>query len=197
MGCGRNGTFDKTPDLRQWAILIITKENMKNDPSLIYPSILNGFINKWLKFFGKETFTLHLRPVIGHGLWDGKEVFGRLNEEKLPAGRVVTLTRATIRLRKLRFFWKNVAPVASQMADAKGFVCSFGIGEIPWIKQATLSVWESEADMKNFAYGMKAHSEVIKKTRQQDWYSEDMFVRFSIVGGSGTLKGISPLAQKP
>jgi hypothetical protein len=29
---------------------------------------------------------------------------------------------------------------------------------------------------------MKEHAEVIKKTRQQKWYSEDMFTRFRVLG---------------
>jgi hypothetical protein len=196
MGCGKNGTFDKVPDLRQWAILTVYNDALC-ETNHTFPKSLNRFIKFWLSVFGKETFTIYLNPILGHGTWDGKQAFGILNKEKLPEGRVATLTRATIRLNKLNYFWKNVAPVASQMAGAKGFVCSFGIGEIPWIKQATFSIWESETDMKNFAYQMKAHAEVIKMTRQQNWYSEDMFVRFSIIGSAGTLKGINPLVQMP
>ena len=67
------------------------------------------------------------------------------------------------------------------MVNADGFIISYGVGEIPWIKQATFSIWESKAAMKNFAYGMKEHAEVIQKTRQQKWYSEDMFTRFKVL----------------
>ena len=38
--------------------------------------------------------------------------------------------------------------------------------------------------------------EVIQKTRQQKWYSEDMFVRFKINGCIGTVNGINPLKGK-
>ena len=47
--------------------------------------------------------------------------------------------------------------------------------------------------MKNFAYQMKEHTEVIRKTRKENWYSEDMFVRFKPLKISGTIKGINPL----
>jgi hypothetical protein len=47
--------------------------------------------------------------------------------------------------------------------------------------------------MKNFAYSMKLHADVIKKTRKEKWYSEDMFVRFAIIRTWGTLNGIDPL----
>jgi hypothetical protein len=79
------------------------------------------------------------------------------------------------------------------MQTAEGFITSVGIGEIPWIKQATFSVWQSKESMKAFAYGMKEHAEVIKKTRQQQWYSEDMFVRFIITGSVGSIRGQNPL----
>ena len=50
--------------------------------------------------------------------------------------------------------------------------------------------------MKQFAYSMQEHAEVIRKTRKEDWYSEEMFVRFIIVGSRGSLHGKNPLAGK-
>ena len=192
MGCGKNGTFDKVPDLNQWAILTVYDEKQKIIPANIY----GKFISKWIKLFSCETLTFMLEPIAGHGLWDRKKAFGELNNKTEHTGRIATLTRATIRLSKLKYFWKNVAPVSDNIKSAKGFIFSAGIGEVPWIKQATFSVWDSAEDMKAFAYGMKAHSEVIKKTRQQQWYSEDMFVRFKILSVSGSLKGQNPLERK-
>jgi heme-degrading monooxygenase HmoA len=183
MGSGKNGTFDKTPDLQQWALLI-------NNEELIIDNVLKGnfirflygsFIASWVNLFKPKITTYLLEPVEGHGLWDGKKVFGDLPPKSDYEGKIVILTRATIRLTKLSSFWKNVDGVASQMAGAKGFIKSYGIGEVPWIKQATVSIWESKEDMKNFAYKMHQHADVIKKTRQEKWYSEDMFVRFKLL----------------
>ena len=106
------------------------------------------------------------------------------------------LTRASIRLSKLSSFWKNEDNVANQMSTADGFMTSLGIGEIPWIKQATFSIWESKEHMKQFAYGMKDHADVIRKTRKENWYSEEMFVRFKIISSSGSLQGKDPLKRK-
>jgi heme-degrading monooxygenase HmoA len=188
MGSGKNGTFDKTPDLQQWAILAISNRQLAIDNGKIQNSkfeiikVLYGkFIAKWLSFFGTTTITYLLEPIEGHGLWDGKKIFGDLPPKSDYEGKIVILTRATIRLSKLSSFWRNVDGVASQMATAKGFITSYGIGEVPWVKQATLSIWESKEDMKNFAYKMHQHAEVIKKTRQEKWYSEDMFVRFKLI----------------
>ncbi|MFT3911856.1 MAG: spheroidene monooxygenase [Ferruginibacter sp.] len=196
MGCGKNGTFDKRPDLQQWAILSVYDEPVRADKNLL-KTLYGSFISGWLHFFNCEAFTILLSPIEGHGLWDGRKVFGELDngnrESAIGNELIAVLTRATIRLNKLKYFWQHVAPVAQKMNVAKGFITSFGIGELPWIKQATFSIWETAADMKAFAYGVKEHVEVIKKTREQKWYSEEMFVRFRIIGSKGTLKGINPL----
>jgi hypothetical protein len=191
MGCGRNGTFDVVPDARQWALMLVPA----NPDNLA--DTLPRFFLRWWHFFRAERYTLTLQPIEGHGTWDGKEVFGTFEgKEKLYNGRMAVLTRATIRPGKLLAFWKHVAPVASMMATAPGFITSVGIGEVPWLKQATFSVWESKELMQQFAYKRREHSEVIKKTRSDRWYSEDMFVRFSILSTTGTLRGIDPLALR-
>ncbi len=182
MGTGKNGTFDKQPDLRQWAIMATHKNLRENNLDKYDIEILYGkFISGWFRFFNCET-TIHiLEPIECHGTWDGKKPFGNLSAKSDYDGRIAVLTRATIKLNKLKYFWQNVAPVAAIMTKAKGFEKSYGVGEVPWIKQATFSVWESKKDMQNFAYGMKEHAEVIKKTRKEKWYSEDMFTRFRVV----------------
>jgi heme-degrading monooxygenase HmoA len=182
MGTGKNGTFDKMPDFNQWAIMATHPNktvNIKHSFSL--QELYGNFISRWMKLFGCS-YTIHiLEPIECHGFWDKKKPFGELPVKSDYEGKIAVLTRATIKLRKLKYFWQNVAPVASKMGNAKGFIKSYGVGEIPWIKQATFSIWETKEDMKNFAYGMKEHTEVIKKTRQEKWYSEDMFTRFRVV----------------
>ena len=193
MGCGRNGSFDIIPDWRQWALLEIP---VTSDATPGTWHQTPKFFFNWWSFFRCEKWTVDLEPIEGHGTWDGKQVFGDLPKQTSFDGMIAVLTRATIRMRKLNSFWKNVGAVSSRMAGAEGFICSVGIGEVPWIKQATFSIWESKAAMKQFAYSMQEHAEVIRKTRKEDWYSEEMFVRFIIVGSRGSLHGKNPLAGK-
>jgi hypothetical protein len=198
MGCGRNGTFDKTPDLQQWAIMTgISSIEEVNEDFLKQPDYLcrlyGSFIAGWLHFFGCEVWTVLLQPTEGHGTWDGKEPFGKLPKQGNFGGPVAVLTRATIRISRLGQFWKHVDGVASRMAGAEGFITSLGVGEVPWIKQATFSVWQSREAMKGFAYKMKEHADVVRKTHEQKWYSEDMFVRFSIIGSTGSINKRNPL----
>lgn len=192
MGTGKNGTFDKTPDWHQWAILTVQTQDADKPAT----SILGSFINGWFSFFKCETYHLLLEPLESHGSWDGQKPFGDKLQHSSYDGPIAVLTRATIRLNKLKYFWENVAPVAALMGKAKGFQFSVGVGEIPWVKQATFSVWESKEDMKAFAYGMREHAEVIKKTRKQNWYSEEMFTRFRILKTSGSIRGVDPLPKQ-
>lgn len=172
MGSGKNGTFDIHPDLNQWALLFTTDDIHIKAPSFIY---------KYWSFFRCHTTEFLLQPIEGFGFWEGKKVFGELPKQTNYNGRIAVLTRATIRLNRLKKFWKTVDSVANKMPSAKGLLISYGIGEIPWIKQATFSVWENKDAMKNFAYAMNEHIEVIRKTRNENWYKEELFVRFRII----------------
>lgn len=183
MGCGKNGTFDKKPDWRQWAVLLVS-QNAARTP---------GFLHRWWTFFRCEKWELTLQPIEGFGTWNRKECFGSLPRQTEYDGMIAVLTRATIRAGKLKRFWQHVDPVAKHMYTAEGFVTSLGIGEMPWIRQATFSVWESKAQMKQFAHKLTDHADVIRKTRNENWYSEEMFVRFRIRNASGTLHGKDPL----
>ncbi|MEI7963795.1 MAG: spheroidene monooxygenase [Chitinophagaceae bacterium] len=193
MGSGKNGSFDKTPDWQQWAILVVHRSDMSRSS---FHELYGSFIAKWIKMLGCETWTVIMEPIEGHGTWDGEKAFGALPPKSNYAGMIGILTRATIRVSKLKAFWSNVPAVSNKMSGATGLICSLGIGEIPLIKQATFSVWESKEAMQQFAYQMKEHAEVVRKTRQENWYSEEMFTRFRIIHESGTIKGINPLDGK-
>lgn len=196
MGCGKNGTFDKVPDLQQWAILLVTDKKNNYQSSFDYREVYGSFIANWWKFFGCSQWTLVLQATEGRGTWDGKEVFGTLPRTSDYDGLIAVLTRATIRPNRLQHFWRHVDGVARLMSSSDGLITSLGIGEVPWIKQATLSIWKNKESLKNFAYKMHEHTEVIRKTRQEKWYSEDMFVRFKIIASHGSVNGINPLEGK-
>lgn len=173
MGTGRNGTFDKTPDLAQWSMFLTfdTEED--------YLAFRNtSWVMTWWKWFSVNEWTLLGTPIAAHGLWDGQNPFAVTSLDPTYTGPISVLTRATIRLSKMSGFWANVPAVASTMTQAPGYVYSIGIGEIPWIKQATFSVWNSVDEVKNFAYRQKEHAHVVKETRRLDWYSEELFARF-------------------
>ncbi|MFY8091080.1 MAG: spheroidene monooxygenase [Chitinophagaceae bacterium] len=181
MGSGKNGTFDIQPDWLQWCLLVVIKENT----SVNY---LPSFIKKYWQFFKAKQMQMVLEPYLGHGTWDGNKCFGTHYTATQKNNPIAVLTRASIRFSKLKQFWQHVPLVASTMSQAKGLKQSFGVGEVPFIKQATLSIWEDEASIKNFAYSMQQHKQVVQKTRAENWYSEDMFTRFNVLEINGSLK---------
>jgi hypothetical protein len=179
MGSGKNGTFDIMPDFNQWAIMLFYEAEKYHEADL--KPLLGKFILGWWRFFKADTRYFLLEPYAGHGTWDGQGFIDPKNKIADPEGKIAVLTRATIRLSRLKHFWKAVPKTADQLEANKGFIYSIGIGEIPFIKQATFSVWESIEDMKAFAYKKMAHQDVIRRTRKESWYSEEMFLRFKII----------------
>jgi len=180
MGTGKNGTFDIVPDFNQWALLG-TWENLTDYKKFMRSSNFEKYIN----LFSSDNYALVLEPTMSHGLWDNQNPFEELREKKHNNNPVGVLTRATIRFSKLRQFWQNVPLVSKDLDKNVGFIYSIGIGEIPFIKQATFSIWETEENMKDFAYKKMDHNEVIKKTRKNDWYGEELFARFWLKGYLG------------
>ncbi len=181
LGCGKNGTFDINPDFQQWGLLAVWE-----DESDFNKFLQTSIISKWWNVLCTDQSTILLQPIAAHGKWSGDQPFGS-PKNITSNGKIGVLTRATIRPSKLKRFWKNVPPVASIMGDAKGFITSIGIGEAPFFMQATFSIWESPEDVIKFAYKDAEHAKVVKLTRDEDWYSEELFARFNIISVTGNL----------
>lgn len=189
LGTGRNGTFDKNPDWQQYGIFSVS-----DHPDAIGDSgydvwrknYYGPFINGYWNWAGAITGSFILEPILSHGTWGGRELFTNARG-KDAEGPVAVLTRATIRLSRAREFWANVPAVQQQMKDAPGLLYSAGVGEMPFLRQATFSVWENDRAMRSFAYNMQEHREVIQRTRTRNWYSEEMFTRFRVLHAAGPL----------
>ncbi|MXV52060.1 DUF3291 domain-containing protein [Pedobacter sp. HMF7647] len=184
LGSGKNGTFDLRPDWQQWGLLSVWEST-----EALQEFQQKSVISKWWRHFTCEKLNIICSVISSHGKWSGEEPFQAAQEMTQHNGPVAVLTRATIRLNRLKNFWQNVSPVAAVMNNAQGFIASIGIGEAPVYKQATFSIWASMDDLKAFAYRSVEHSEVIKKTRLENWYSEELFARFKIISIEGTLNG--------
>ncbi|WP_374164226.1 DUF3291 domain-containing protein [Arcticibacter sp. MXS-1] len=184
MGSGNKGSFDLTPDLRQWALLASWESE-----EAFYRFHSSSFIGRWWKTLALESWTILCSPIAGHGQWDGRAPFEYDSSLAGYKGPLAVLTRATIRPARLRNFWSNVGSVSSIMSAASGYIQSFGVGEAPVYKQATFSLWKSSEEMKNFAYASQEHREVIRKTREEGWYSEELFARFKPIATLGSIGG--------
>lgn len=196
MGSGRSGSFDLHPDWHQWAILHFSEKPeaapAKEAMDLYHQMLYGSFVSGWWKRFCCERWTICMEVAEGHGSWDG---FSPVQEGLVPldpSEPMAVLTRARIRISKLRDFWKRVGPVSQQMKNAPGLLFSAGIGEAPVYRQATFSLWEDGASMKAFAYKMQEHRDVVRDTRKYKWYSEEMFLRFRPLYSTGSIQGKNP-----
>ena len=189
MGSGSGIGFSARPDPSTWALFAAW------DSPDDWARFRDGsVVMRQYRERGEEVYSLLLQPVAAHGRWDGTEPFGSPSAPPLaPAEPVVVLTRAAIRLRRLHRFWRQVGPVDGTLRDNPDLLLSFGVGEAPWIRQATLSVWRSAAAMREWAYSTPRHAEVVRRTRDEGWYSEELFARFRLTGCEGRIRGADPL----
>lgn len=191
LGTGRSGTFDLWPNWRQWAILHFSPELLHpakpeaiND---VHQRLYGPRIAWWWRTFAPKAWTICLELVEGHGSWNGFTPPKPGATPLSPDEPMAVLTRATIRWRKLSAFWSRAKLVSATMNGARGLRHSIGIGEVPVIKQATFSIWESSEAMKAFAYQRTEHRDVVRDSRKLRWYSEEMFLRMRPVYQLGTI----------
>jgi len=140
-----------------------------------------------------EVYTLHMAPGLSRGAWSGVNPFEPQLEA--PAGApLAVLTRATIKPGYLPRFWRQVAVVARSLQGREGLMFTKGMGELPWVTQATFSVWRSQQDMMAFAYGRSApHAAAAQRTRNANGFSEELYARFAVLGTEGSWLGSDPL----
>ena len=121
-------------------------------------------------------------PVRGHGSCGGIDLFeGSVIATLEPQDEVAVLTRARIRWSKAHRFWWNVPGASKHLNRFPDLLFSKGVGELPLVEQATLSVWRNAEALDDFAYRSRQHSSMIRKTRDFKWYSEEMFLRMKVL----------------
>lgn len=172
MGTGTGKTFTPSDaDLQQWAILFVA-----DDLDLVDSS---KFISRWRKRATKVDRYL-LNPVSSHGKWSGREPF-QISTQPRTGGPIVAITRARLKWSQALRFWRSIPPVVADLHQSPGLIFSIGIGEAPIGLQGTLSIWASEAALRDFAYKSSPHRVAIADTKEFDWYSEELFARFDLV----------------
>ncbi|WP_226163139.1 spheroidene monooxygenase [Hymenobacter terricola] len=190
LGSGASNGFGLWPNLRRYGFMAVWED----------AAVAAAFFAQhplWATYAARseEMWAVQLAPLKSQGLWDGKTPFAYA--PPLLAGDdapVAVLTRASIRWRKTPRFWQFVEPTSATLAQAAGVRAAIGLGELPVVRQATFSVWDSAQAMQQYAYRDARHREVIQLTRREDWYAEELFARFQVLGSSGTLDGVNPLA---
>jgi hypothetical protein len=190
MGSGASNGFGFWPNLHRYGFMAVWEDQSAATAFFTEHPLWRSYQDR-----SAEIWTVQLAPTKAQGLWDGQAAFDYSSPLPLLAeGPVAVLTRASIRWRKAPRFWRFVEPTSAALAQAVGVRAAIGLGELPVVRQATFSIWESTQAMQHYAYRDVRHREVIQLTRRENWYAEELFARFSVLGSVGTLDGQDPLA---
>lgn len=188
LGSGHGGGFSLRPDTHRFGLLTVWDTEAEARAFVGESSLARAFRQR-----AAETWTVFLRPTRVRGRWNGRQPFAP-SAAPPPDAPIAVLTRATIRLSRLGRFWALVPTTNRALADAEGVLFSIGIGEMPFVRQATFSVWRSEADLRAYAHRGDAHALAIRRTYAEDWYAEELFARFAVLHAEGSWGGYNPLA---
>ncbi len=191
LGVGKGRAFDPHADLQRYALFTVW-DSYADLKRFEAHSAIMGRIRQG----AEEVWTVHMRPVRWHGKWGGRDpLAGMIPVEPPELGPWVILTRATLRIAKRRTFLDAVPAVAEQLLQQPNYINSVGVGESPFLHQATISLWRTLPSVTSFAYGSTTtHIDVIRRTRSEQWYREELFGRFRPLASMGTWDGIDPLA---
>ena len=171
--------FSLRPDFSTYALLSVwDSEDDKKQAFAIHP-----FYSHFLTDLQRSA-SMHYAPSIPMG--SGAVSRPLLCKKPLGDKPIGVITRATLNPSRLIDFWRHVPQASQAIKEAKGVGFFKGIGEWPFVQQATFSVWESAEAIRTFAYVSQAHASIVKKTRERKWYKEDMFNRFEVLSEEKT-----------
>jgi len=175
MGSGKGAGFNPLPDWSTYAVLCAwksmdTAENFINKSNLM----------KKYESRASSITSYYMSNILSKGKWSGASPF-ITGKQVAKDGKLAVITRATIKLSKLYSFWKYVPTSERPLANNTGLLYKKGIGEVPLLQMATFSIWKDIESLKQYAYASQEHKEAIRKTRELNWYTEELFSRFLII----------------
>ena len=185
LGTGRGSDTGPSADLRRTALFAVWRDEGDLDAFLTDSSIAR----RWSG--ADEQWHVRLRGLGGHGSWRGTDVLDGL-ERGSDAGPIAVVTRADVHVRAWRDFRAAGRPVSVEVQRAPGLLAVAGIGELPVGRLGTFSVWRGLDAIAAFA-GQSQHRDVVRRTRDEHWYGEELFARFEPYASSGTWDGRDPL----
>jgi len=191
LGVGKGRTFDPHADLQRYAMFTVWDSFAALKHFEAHSAVMRRIQQR-----ADEVWTVHMLPVRWHGKWGGCDPLADISPALPPEpGPWIILTRATLRPTKIRSFLNAVPAVSEHLLQQPDLLNSVGVGEAPLLYQATLSLWRSLPSITSFAYGSTPHIEVIRRTRQEQWYREELFARFRPVASMGMWDGVDPLSN--
>ena len=140
-----------------------------------------------------EAWSVYLSTISARGEWSGDEPFSVSLDPV--SGPIAAITRATVKPSVALKFWQRVPDISAVIGADSNVLFKMGIGEVPWLQQVTFSIWPEKRSMDNFARKDGPHARAIKAVREGNWFREELYARFTVLGDQGTWGGTSPLQK--
>jgi spheroidene monooxygenase len=170
LGSGHDGGFGLRPSASRQGLFVVFEREHQADDFIDRSPLVQRYRQQSIDFMVAK-----LRATSSRGSWSGADM--AVTAATPRSGPVAALTRASIRPGRALSFWRH-SPLSEQgLASAAGCRLAVGLGEAPVLRQATFSVWDSQADMDAYARS-GAHRDAIHAALAGGWFSESMFVRF-------------------
>ncbi len=180
MGSGFDGGFGLRPSASRQALFCLFATESDAD-AFLASSIAKSYAAR-----SSEFCTAKLRAYSCKGTWAGHAI--EVSAATPESGPIATLTRASIKPSAARRFWRMQPASEVSLRQASGCMLATGVGEAPFFRQATFSLWTNVDAMNAYARG-GAHLAAIKAANAGSFFSESMFARFVPLAFTGSWRG--------
>ena len=187
-GSGTGEGFTPRPNWGVWAILA----TWPDEATARAATATSPVWQRW-RARAQESWTVFLSPLSARGAWSGENPFLPEAQPHAANGPLAALTRATVRPSRALKFWDRVPNISATIGADPNVAFKIGIGEVPLLHQVTFSIWPDTASMAAFARGDGPHGRAIKAVREGNWFDEELYARFRLLGSAGTWNGTDPL----
>ena len=184
LGSGYEGGFGLKPSSSRQALFCLFTDEDSADAFLKSPIAL-AYAQR-----AQEFCSAKLRAYSCRGAWSGQSIAVTASPPDSGSGPIATLTRASIRPMSARRFWRMQPASEVSLNEASGCLMATGVGEAPFFRQATFSLWANTAAMEAYAR-TGAHLAAIRAAHEGAFFSESMFARFVPLQLSGRWRGQS------
>lgn len=189
-GTGTGEGFDPRPNTGVFALMTVWDDLEMARAQVGGAPVIAGY-----RDHAAEHGDIFLSTLTSRGAWDGRAPF-RPGADRAPGAPIAVLTRATLRSSGLLGFWRHVPAIEAKIrAVAPEILVKIGMGEVPWMRQVTFTIWRDADAMTAFAHGPGPHREAVMAVRRGGWFREELYARFAVVAADGSWEGM-PLAPR-
>ena len=180
MGSGFDGGFGLRPSGSRQALFCLFVDESAAD-AFLASALARAYSTR-----SREFCTAKLRAYSCKGSWAGRVL--DVTASAPANGPIATLTRASIKPLSARRFWRMQPASEVSLNHASGCLLATGVGEAPFFRQATFSLWTGVDAMNAYAR-TGAHLAAIQAANAGGFFSESMFARFVPLGLRGSWRG--------